>query len=54
MRPRWVDAVRGAIGIQRAMPAYNADLPQDKKIEFRIGILRGGNAAVDAFCTHEI
>ena len=33
-----VDAVRCAIGIQRAMPAYNADLPQDKKIEFRIGI----------------
>ena len=54
MRPRWVDAVRCAIGIQRAMPAYNADLPQDKKIEFRIGILRGGNVAVDAFCTHEI
>jgi TolB-like protein/class 3 adenylate cyclase len=33
-----VDAVRCAIGIQRAMPAHNADLPQDKKIEFRIGI----------------
>ena len=31
MRPRWVDAVRCAIGIQRAMPAYNADLPQDKE-----------------------
>ncbi len=33
-----VDAVRCAIGIQRAMPAHNADLPPDKKIEFRIGI----------------
>jgi adenylate cyclase len=33
-----VDAVRCAIGIQRAMPAHNADLSPDKKIEFRIGI----------------
>ena len=33
-----VDAVRCAIGIQRAMPARSAELPPDKKIEFRIGI----------------
>ena len=33
-----VDAVRCALGIQRAMPERNADLPPDKKIEFRIGI----------------
>jgi len=33
-----VDAVRFAIGVQRAMPAHNADRPADKKIEFRIGI----------------
>jgi adenylate cyclase len=33
-----VDAVRCALGIQRAMPTHNADLPPDKKIEFRIGI----------------
>jgi adenylate cyclase len=33
-----VDAVRCALDIQRAMPAHNADLPPDKKIEFRIGI----------------
>ena len=33
-----VDAVRCAIDIQRAMPARNADMPPDKKIEFRIGI----------------
>jgi len=33
-----VDAVRCALGIQRAMLAHNADLPPDKKIEFRIGI----------------
>lgn len=33
-----VDAVRCAIGIQRAMHARNADRPPDKKIEFRIGI----------------
>ena len=33
-----VDAVRCAIDIQRAMPERNADMPPDKKIEFRIGI----------------
>ena len=33
-----LDAVRCALGIQRAMPAHNADLPPDKRIEFRIGI----------------
>lgn len=33
-----VDAVRCGLDIQRAMPARNADLPPDKKIEFRIGI----------------
>jgi adenylate cyclase len=33
-----VDAVRCAIDIQHAMPARNADLPPDKRIEFRIGI----------------
>jgi adenylate cyclase len=33
-----VDAVRCAIDIQRAMLVRNADMPLDKKIEFRIGI----------------
>jgi adenylate cyclase len=33
-----VDAVRCALRIQRAMPTSNADLPPDKRIEFRIGI----------------
>jgi len=33
-----VDAVRCAIDIQRAMPARSADMPPEKKIEFRIGI----------------
>jgi len=33
-----VDAVRCALGIQRSMPTRNADLPPDKRIEFRIGI----------------
>jgi class 3 adenylate cyclase len=33
-----VDAVRCAIDIQRAMPACSADMPPEKKIEFRIGI----------------
>ena len=35
-----VDAVRCAIGIQRAMQVHNADLPPDKKIEFRIEGMR--------------
>ncbi len=33
-----VDAVRCAIDIQHEMPTRNADLPSNKKIEFRIGI----------------
>ncbi|MBR1213891.1 adenylate/guanylate cyclase domain-containing protein [Bradyrhizobium sp. JYMT SZCCT0180] len=33
-----VDAARCAVEIQRAMAAQNADVPQDVRIEFRIGI----------------
>ncbi len=33
-----VDAVRCAIDVQRGMTKRNADLPQEKRIEFRIGI----------------
>src|SRR3954451_11467502 len=33
-----VDAVRGAVEVQRRMAEQNAALPQDKRIEFRIGI----------------
>ena len=33
-----VDATRGAVEVQRAMPGQNADVPQDIRIEFRIGI----------------
>src|SRR5207344_1098614 len=33
-----VDAVRGAVGIQREMAEQNASVPQDKRIELRIGI----------------
>lgn len=33
-----VDAVRCAVDIQRAMAERNADIPSDKRIEFRIGI----------------
>jgi adenylate cyclase len=33
-----VDAVRSAVEVQHAMAEHNAALPQDKKIEFRIGI----------------
>jgi TolB-like protein/class 3 adenylate cyclase len=33
-----VDAVRGAVEIQRGIAKQNASVPQDKRIEFRIGI----------------
>ena len=33
-----VDAVRSAVAVQRAMSEQNADVPQDLRIEFRIGI----------------
>src|SRR5437762_3259105 len=33
-----VDAARCAVEIQRCMAAHNADVPQDSRIEFRIGI----------------
>src|SRR5436189_3164305 len=33
-----VDAVRCSVEIQRAMAAQNADVPQDVRIEYRIGI----------------
>jgi Adenylate and Guanylate cyclase catalytic domain len=33
-----VDAVRGAVEVQRGMAEQNAPVPQDQRIEFRIGI----------------
>src|ERR1700720_1473789 len=33
-----VDAVRSAVEVQRSMAVQNADVPQDLRIEFRIGI----------------
>jgi adenylate cyclase len=36
--PSAVDAIRCAIDIQRAMAARNASIPEDRRIEFRIGI----------------
>jgi adenylate cyclase len=33
-----VDAVRGAVEVQRSMADQNAPVPQDQRIEFRIGI----------------
>src|ERR1700685_1242492 len=33
-----VDAARGAAEVQRAMAKQNANVPQDQRIEFRIGI----------------
>jgi class 3 adenylate cyclase len=41
------DAIRCAIDIQRAMAEYNRDLPDDRRIEFRIGI----NIRVTSSCT---
>src|SRR5437762_5673982 len=36
-----VDAVRYAVEVQRAMAARNADVPAERRIEFRIGINLG-------------
>jgi class 3 adenylate cyclase len=33
-----VDAVRSALAVQRGMAQRNADVPKEKRIEFRIGI----------------
>src|SRR6267142_6016728 len=33
-----VDAVRGAVEVQRSTAEQNASVPQDHRIEFRIGI----------------
>jgi TolB-like protein/Flp pilus assembly protein TadD len=39
--PSPVEAVRSAVEVQRGMIDRNADLPQDKRIEFRVGINLG-------------
>ena len=39
--PSVVNAVEAACAVQRAMPARNADVPEDRRIEFRIGINLG-------------
>ena len=39
--PSVVDAVRCAIEVQRAMAGRNAEIPVDKRLEFRIGIHQG-------------
>jgi hypothetical protein len=36
-----LDAVRCAVDIQRQMMEWNADLPSDKRVEFRIGLNMG-------------
>jgi adenylate cyclase len=36
-----VQAVRAAVAIQRALHRHNADLPNDRKMEFRIGVNLG-------------
>ena len=43
-----VDALRCAVEIQREMAARNADVPADKRIEFRIGIHQGDIVVEDA------
>ena len=39
--PSVVNAVEAACSIQKAMPGRNADLPEDRRIEFRVGINLG-------------
>src|SRR5437016_2960743 len=43
-----VDAVRGAVEVQTGMADENASVPQDQKIEFRIGIHVGDIIIDDA------
>jgi adenylate cyclase len=44
--PSAVDAVASAVAIQRGMIARNADIPQDRRIELRIGI-NVGDVVID-------
>src|SRR6185295_11173219 len=39
--PSVVDAVRCAVTVQREMARHNADVPTERRIEFRIGINLG-------------
>jgi len=39
--PSVVNAVRAAVEIQQAIAEHNSGLPEDKRIEFRIGINLG-------------
>jgi adenylate cyclase len=39
--PSVVDAVRSAVEVQRAIAKRNADVPEDRRIEFRIGVNLG-------------
>ncbi len=39
--PSVVDAVRAAVETQRAVAERNANIPEDKRIEFRVGINLG-------------
>jgi adenylate cyclase len=43
-----VDAVRGAVEVQRAMADQNASVPQDQRIDFRIGIISGTSSSTTA------
>jgi adenylate cyclase len=43
-----VDAVRCAVEVRHGLEARNAGLPQDRRIEFRVGIHLGD--VVDALC----
>jgi hypothetical protein len=45
--PSVVDAMRGAVEVQRGMAECNAAIPADERIEFRIGINLGDIAAGD-------
>ncbi len=39
--PSVVDSVRAAVEAQRAVAEHNADLPEEKRIEFRVGVNLG-------------
>ena len=49
--PSVVSAVECACDIQRAMPARNTDVPDDRRIEFRIGIMSATSSSRATTCS---
>src|SRR6476660_2762972 len=46
-----VDAARCALDVQRGMAERNAEVPDEKRIEFRIGIMSAMSSSVEMTCS---